>query len=53
MHLSDATLAGRAATGHAPTDDAWTGTGRELFAGLRATVGPATHGASVFQSDFA
>ncbi|ANZ27708.1 phosphogluconate dehydratase [Rhodococcus sp. WB1] len=49
VHLSDATLADRVATGHAPTDDAWTGTGRELFAGLRAAVGPATLGASVFQ----
>ncbi len=29
-------------------DSEWTGTGRELFAALRRSVGPADHGASVF-----
>ncbi|GLZ43783.1 phosphogluconate dehydratase [Actinokineospora sp. NBRC 105648] len=38
----------------APADDlAWTGTGRELFAALRRSVGPADHGASVFGPAFA
>ncbi|WP_407640551.1 phosphogluconate dehydratase [Actinokineospora iranica] len=37
----------------APHDDtAWTGTGRELFAALRRSVGPADHGASVFGPAF-
>ncbi|MGQ0840586.1 phosphogluconate dehydratase [Actinokineospora sp.] len=38
----------------APHDDgAWTGTGRELFAALRRSVGPADHGATVFGPAFA
>ena len=36
------------ATGAAPQGDEWAGTGRELFAAFRATVGPADAGASVF-----
>ncbi|QYB06368.1 phosphogluconate dehydratase [Rhodococcus sp. USK10] len=48
VHLSDEELAARPATGRAPGADEWVGTGRELFAGLRAAVGPATQGASVF-----
>jgi phosphogluconate dehydratase len=31
-----------------PDEASWTGTGRELFAALRRSVGPADHGASVF-----
>jgi phosphogluconate dehydratase len=41
-------VAGREPTGSAPED--WSGTGRELFAAFRATVGPADAGASVFPS---
>jgi phosphogluconate dehydratase len=48
VHLDDEELAARPATGRALGVDEWVGTGRELFAGLRATVGPATQGASVF-----
>ncbi|WP_052336188.1 phosphogluconate dehydratase [Nocardioides alkalitolerans] len=44
--LSAAELAHREPTGSAPDD--WSGTGRELFAAFRATVGPADEGASVF-----
>ena len=36
--------------GRAPSDDEWVGTGRELFASMRAAVGPADQGASVFRS---
>ena len=36
------------ATGRAPQGAEWSGTGRELFAAFRATVGPADAGASVF-----
>lgn len=43
-----ADLAGRPAVGAAPAGDAWAGTGRELFAAFRATVGPADQGASIF-----
>jgi phosphogluconate dehydratase len=32
----------------APSEEQWTGTGRELFASLRRAVGPADQGASVF-----
>ena len=38
----------RTPTGRAPEGDEWAGTGRELFAAFRATVGPADTGASVF-----
>lgn len=43
-----ADLAGRPAVGAAPGGEAWAGTGRELFAAFRATVGPADEGASIF-----
>lgn len=43
-----ADLAHREPTGAAPTGEAWAGTGRELFAAFRATVGPADEGASIF-----
>ena len=48
LDVSDADLAARTSTGRAPTGEEWVGTGRELFAGFRATVGPADSGASVF-----
>ena len=38
----------RAASGRRLDDDAWVGTGRELFATLRSAVGRADQGASVF-----
>jgi phosphogluconate dehydratase len=41
-------MAARTSTGRAPSGEEWTGTGRELFAGFRATVGAADTGASVF-----
>ncbi|MGD9958211.1 phosphogluconate dehydratase [Nocardioides sp.] len=41
-------FAHRAPTGHAPQGDEWAGTGRDLFAAFRATVGTADTGASVF-----
>ncbi len=44
----DADLASREPTGRAPRGEEWSGTGRELFAAFRATVGPADLGASVF-----
>ncbi|MGZ4437243.1 MAG: phosphogluconate dehydratase [Nocardioidaceae bacterium] len=48
LHVDEAELAAREAD-EAPVDPAsWTGTGRELFAGFRAQVGPADQGASVF-----
>ncbi|GAA3528828.1 phosphogluconate dehydratase [Nocardioides daeguensis] len=43
-----ADLARRDPTGAAPSGTAWAGTGRELFAAFRASVGPADEGASVF-----
>ena len=49
-HIDDDQLAERAPTGRAPTPDEWVGTGRELFASMRAAVGPADEGASVFRS---
>ncbi len=45
---TDADLAHREPMGAAPPGDAWVGTGRELFAAFRATVGPADEGASIF-----
>jgi phosphogluconate dehydratase len=48
LHVNGAELATRRETGRAPGPDEWVGTGRELFAGLRAAVGPADEGASVF-----
>ena len=47
-HGHEVVLAERDATGHAPTDLEFAGTGRELFAAFRATIGPADQGASVF-----
>ena len=47
---ADVALQERAPTGRAPTADEFAGTGRELFAAFRATVGPADQGASVFAS---
>ena len=41
-------LAARPVTGEAPQGADWAGTGRELFAAFRATVGSADTGASVF-----
>ncbi|WP_051485471.1 phosphogluconate dehydratase [Nocardioides sp. J54] len=49
LHV-EADLAHREPTGAAPSGAAWAGTGRELFAAFRATVGPADEGASVFPS---
>jgi phosphogluconate dehydratase len=40
----------REPSGRAPDGREWAGTGRELFAAFRSTVGPATLGASVFPS---
>jgi phosphogluconate dehydratase len=50
LHVPDDEFATRAPTGRAPTPDEWVGTGRELFASMRAAVGPADEGASVFRS---
>ncbi|MEV5743245.1 phosphogluconate dehydratase [Microbispora rosea] len=43
-----ADLTGRTPGGAPLTDEQWAGTGRELFASFRRTVGPAERGASVF-----
>ncbi|MGO4256435.1 phosphogluconate dehydratase [Marmoricola sp. RAF53] len=48
LHVGDTELADRPVTGRALDDAEWVGTGRDLFAGLRATVGRADQGASVF-----
>jgi phosphogluconate dehydratase len=48
VHVPAAELAARPAEGRAPRPEEWVGTGRELFAVLRAAVGPADEGASVF-----
>jgi phosphogluconate dehydratase len=48
LHVDPAAFAARDATGRPPTAAEWVGTGRELFAGMRASVGPADEGASVF-----
>jgi phosphogluconate dehydratase len=48
VHIDPAELQARDATGHVLTPDEWVGTGRELFASMRAAVGPADRGASVF-----
>ena len=47
--LPDADLDRREATGRAPHDVEWAGTGRELFSGFRAIVGTAETGASVIR----
>ncbi|HYF73717.1 MAG TPA: phosphogluconate dehydratase, partial [Nocardioides sp.] len=48
LHVDREELAARPVTGSAPQGAAWAGTGRELFAAFRATVGSADTGASVF-----
>ena len=48
IDLSPAELQERPPTGRPPEGPEWAGTGRELFAAFRATVGPADAGASVF-----
>ncbi|MBM7772305.1 phosphogluconate dehydratase [Actinokineospora baliensis] len=45
-------LAARLPVDAPPLDSEWTGTGRDLFAALRRSVGPADHGASVFGPAF-
>jgi phosphogluconate dehydratase len=50
IHVPDDQFAARTPTGRPLSDDEWVGTGRELFASMRATVGPADHGASIFRS---
>jgi phosphogluconate dehydratase len=51
LHVPDDDFAARTPTGRAPSPDEWVGTGRELFASMRATVGPADEGATVFRSE--
>jgi phosphogluconate dehydratase len=48
LHVPDDEFATRTPTGRAPSTAEMTGTGRELFASMRAAVGPADQGASVF-----
>ncbi len=48
LGVPDQEFLARPPTGRPPTTEEWVGTGRDLFAGLRATVGPADEGASVF-----
>ncbi len=48
LDVDVAALHQRQPTGRAPEGPEWAGTGRELFAAFRATVGPADAGASVF-----
>ncbi|WP_246081520.1 phosphogluconate dehydratase [Nocardioides litoris] len=49
LHIEDAyAVQQRRPTGSAPEGPAWAGTGRELFAAFRATVGAADAGASIF-----
>jgi len=48
LHVDADELAAREPSGAAPGVDEWIGTGRELFAGMRAAVGPSDQGASVF-----
>jgi phosphogluconate dehydratase len=48
VHVADDEFAARTPTGRAPGPDEFVGTGRELFASMRAAVGPADQGASVF-----
>ena len=48
VQVPAAELAARPPEGRAPRPEEWVGTGRELFATLRAAVGPADEGASVF-----
>jgi phosphogluconate dehydratase len=46
LHVDADDLAAREPTGNAPSARDWSGTGRDLFAGMRATVGAADLGAS-------
>ncbi|MFD0205465.1 MULTISPECIES: phosphogluconate dehydratase [Saccharothrix] len=48
VFVDPAELAARDLVDFPPDAQAWTGTGRELFAALRRAVGPADRGASVF-----
>jgi len=48
LHVDHDSFARRPITGRAPQGSEWAGTGRELFAAFRATVGTADTGASVF-----
>ncbi len=48
LHVADDEFAARTPTGRAPTAVEMAGTGRELFASMRAAVGPADQGASIF-----
>ena len=48
LHVDHDDLQRRPVTGRAPQGAEWAGTGRELFAAFRATVGSADTGASVF-----
>jgi phosphogluconate dehydratase len=48
VQVSAAELASRPLVDFPPTSHEWAGTGRELFAALRRTVGPADRGATVF-----
>jgi phosphogluconate dehydratase len=50
IDVPDDQFTARTPTGRPPSDDEWVGTGRELFASMRAAVGPADQGASVFRS---
>jgi phosphogluconate dehydratase len=50
VHVSEYEFASRQPAGQAPSPDEWVGTGRELFASMRAAVGPADEGATVFRS---
>ena len=49
-HIWDSVLTERPITGRRLADDEWVGTGRDLFATFRASVGSADRGASVFPS---
>jgi phosphogluconate dehydratase len=48
LHVDHESFTRRPITGRAPQGAEWAGTGRELFAAFRATVGSAETGASVF-----
>ena len=48
LHVDHDDLQRRPVTGRAPQGAEWAGTGRELFAAFRSTVGSADTGASVF-----
>ncbi|NUU23055.1 MAG: phosphogluconate dehydratase, partial [Streptomycetaceae bacterium] len=53
LAVDAAEFAARPATGAAPGDGQWVGTGRELFAALRSGVGPADLGAGTLGSPLA